>query len=483
MKANTVESQSLQLKVLTENQCEQIIETAFRVLERTGCNVHHAEALQLLKDAGCSVDGVRVKIPTYVIQKALTTAPKQIMIYDREGEVACRLSARSGNFHTVMGMENQYRIDMETGEKRLTVKKDAYEAGLVAQKLSNINVACGLSCISDCTPQMADVYETRMLLEATTKPQIVWNFTRESLKTQVDLCAAVAGGLDKFLEKPFIIAGGAASVPLSHAEDTMDKMLYMFELGLPSPYVAATMMGGTSPRTVAGSLVQGLCETLVGLVLSQLKKEGCPFIATEFLDLLDMRTMSFTMSSPEYTIGALGGCDIFKYLNIPFAVHLGATDSPIFDQQAAFDIGVQLFAGLLGGANLNFFSGYLETAMSSSLATLMFCNEALGYLKSITAGIVVNEDTLAEEVIHQVGPNGNFLAEEHTLNHFKESWMPDTMIRTSYDKWQDAGGKDLNERYKVKVKEILEQGPEKPLNAEVIKEMDAIVAKAEKVYQ
>lgn len=483
MKANTVESQSLQLKVLTENQCEQIIETAFRILERTGCNVHHAEALKLLKDAGCSVDGVRVKIPTYLIQKAMTTAPKQIMIYDREGDVACRLGARNGNPHFVTGLENQYRIDSETGQKRLTTKRDAYEAGLVVQKLPNIDVACGLSCISDCTPQMADVYETRMLLEATTKPQLVWNFTRESLKTQVDLCAAVAGGLNKFLEKPFIIAGGAASVPLSHAEDTMDKMLYMFELGLPSPYVAATMMGGTSPRTLAGSLVQGLCETLVGLVLSQLKKEGCPFIGTEFLDLLDMRTMSFSMSSPEYTIGALGGCDIFKYLNIPFAVHLGCTDSPVFDQQAAFDIGVQLFAGLLGGANLNFFSGYLETAMSSSLETLMFCNEAVDYLKAITGGIVVNEDTLAEEVIHQVGPNGNFLAEEHTLKHFKESWMPEVFLRASYEKWQDGGGKDLNGRYQDKVKAIVAQGPEKPLDTAVLKEMDAILAKAEESYR
>ena len=94
------------------------------------------------------------------------------------------------------GLENQYRIDLETGEKRLTVKRDAAEAGLIIDALPNVDVACGLTCISDCTPQLADVYELRMLLETTTKPILIWNFNKENLKTQVELCAAAVGGMD-----------------------------------------------------------------------------------------------------------------------------------------------------------------------------------------------------------------------------------------------------------------------------------------------
>lgn len=483
MKANSITHQSIQMNVLTDGQCEQIFESALRVLARTGCNIHHKDALELLRKAGCSIDGIRVKIPSHLIQKALSTAPKQIMVYDREGNPALRLGARNGNTYFMAGLENQYRIDLETGEKRLTVKRDAAEAGLIIDALPNVDVACGLTCISDCTPQLADVYELRMLLETTTKPILIWNFNKENLKTQVELCAAAVGGMDVLLEKPFMIAGGAASVPLSHGEDTLDKLLYMFELGLPTPYIAATMMGGTSPVTLAGSLVQGLCETLVGLLLSQLKNEGCPFMGTCFVDMLDMKTMSFAMSSPEYSLGAAAACDVFRYLNLPFEVHLGCTDSPIFDQQAAFDIGIQLYTGILAGANIMNFCGYLETAMSSSLETLVFANEAIDYCKKIAGGVEVTDETLAEDVIHNVGPNGNFLAEEHTMRHFRESWMPQNMIRTSYEKWADSGKKDWNQRNKDIVREILAKGPQKPLSAETLAKLDEIMAEAEKRYQ
>lgn len=483
LRANSVTKQSVQFKVLNDGQCREIVHAAFRVLERTGCTVHHEEALKLLQDAGCNVDGNRVRIPTHLLEKAIRTAPTQITIYDREGNPALHLGAASGKSHFIAGMENQYLIDTDTGEKRLTTKQDVANVGKVIDALPNVDVACGLACISDCTPQMADVYEARILLENTTKPIIVWNFDLDGIKTQVEMCAAVAGGMDKFLAKPFILAGGAASTPLAHSEDALDKMLYMFKLGLPGPYVAATMLGGTAPATLAGSFVMGLADTLVGLLLSQLTNEGCPFIATTYTDILDMKSMAFCLTGPEVALGQAATADIFRYLDLPFSVHLGVTDSPVFDQQAAFDIGVQIYTGILSGANLNMFLGYLETAMSASLECLVFGDEVIGYCRRIVEGIEVSAETLAEEAINNVGPNGNFLGEEHTMNHFKERWVPTNFIRTTYEKWADDGRKDLKVRAHEKVKNILAQEIRKPLAPEVLAELDAIVAEAEKRYQ
>lgn len=477
---NFVTRQSIQFKVLNEGQCSEIVHAAFRVLERTGCNVHHDVALKLLRDAGCRVDGNRVKIPTHLLEKAIRTAPSQITIYDREGNPALHLGARNGKSYFIAGLENQYLIDTDTDEKRLTTKQDVANVGKVIDALPNVDVACGLACISDCPPQLADVYEAKILLENTTKPILVWNFDLESFKTQIEMCAAVAGGMDKFLDKPFIIAGGASSTPLAHSEDALDKMLYMFELGLPSPYIAATMLGGTAPATLAGSFVMGLADTLVGLLLSQLTNEGCPFIATTYTDILDMKTMGFCLTGPEVSLGEAATADIFRYLNLPFCVHLGCTDSPVFDEQAAFDIGIQIYTGILSGANLNMFLGYLETAMSSSLEALVFGDEAIGYCRRIVEGVEISAETLAEEAINNVGPNGNFLAEEHTMNHFRERWVPTNFVRTTYDKWAADGKKDLKDRAKEKVKEIVAKGIRKPLAPEVLAELDVIVAKAEK---
>lgn len=484
IKENSASNQSVQFKVLNEGQCREIVHAAFRVLERTGCNVHHEGAQKLLQDAGCRIDGIRVNIPTYLLEKAIRTAPSQITIYDREGNPALHLGAKNGKkSYFVAGLENQYRIDLETGEKRLTTKQDAAEAGLVIEALPNVDVACGLSCISDCTPQLADVYEVRMLLETTTKPLLIWNFEKDSIKTQVEMCAAVVGGLDKLLAKPFVIAGGAATTPLAHSEDALDKLLYMFELGLPTPYVAGTMLGGTAPVTLAGSFVIGLADTLVGLLLSQLVNEGCPFIGTCFTDLIDMKTMAFSFTNPELSLGQAASADIFRYLDMPFAVHLGCTDSPVFDQQAAFDIGIQIYTGILSGSNLNYFLGYLETAMSSSLESLVFGNEAIDYVRRIVEGVEVSTETLAEDVIDNVGPGGNFLGEEHTMKHFRENWVPTNFVRTSYDKWAADGKRDFKDRAKEKVKEILAQGPRKPLSPQVLAELDTIIERAEKKYK
>lgn len=478
IRANSVTNQSVQFQVLNEGQCREIVHAAFRVLERTGCDVHHERARKILKDAGCSVDGIRVKIPTHLVEKAIRTAPSQITIYDREGNPTLHLG-NNGKSYWSPGYENQYRIDRKTGEKRLTVKQDVYETGLVCDAMPNIDMCTGLAYISDCDPRLADVYETRLLLETTTKPIWLWQFDIENLKAQMDMFATCAGGMDKFLAKPSVVAGGAASTPLCHAEDTLEKVMYMNEIGIPTPYVVACLLGGTTPVTIAGSYVLGLADTLFGLVLGQLINEGCPYLGCTWTDMFDMSTMALSMTGPEASLGAAGSADLFRYLDLPFVVHLGCTDSPILDEQAALDMGTQILMGTLSGGNICQFLGFLEAAMSSSLESLVFCNEAIDYARSIVGGIEVSAETLAEDAIHNVGPSGNFLGEEHTLNHFKERWTPKNCVRTTYEKWAENGKKDFKARAVEKVDQIVAAGIRKPLAPEVLAELDAIIAKAE----
>lgn len=145
-------------------------------------------------------------------------------------------------------------------------------------------------------------------------------------------------------------------------------------------------------------------------------------------------------------------------------------------------MGSQILAGTLSGNNINVFLGYLEAAMSSSLESLIFCNEAIDISRRIVEGVDVSAESLAEDVINSVGPNGNFLGEEHTRNHFRERWMPKSFLRTTYDKWAAEGKKDFRARAVEKVDEIVAAGPRKPLDPEVLAELDAIVKNCEAQY-
>ncbi len=477
-------NQTVQFRVLNDSQCEKIVEAALHILEHTGCCMKNERARELLQSRGCMVDGEIVRIPAELVRECLETVPKEVTIYDREGNPAMVLGSHTGNSYFVPGMCNIYRIDVETGERRPAVRKDAFDTGLLVEALPNIDMACGLALISDCEQELAAAYEVRELLAATAKPILLMTTNLLEIETTYRMCCEAAGGEENFRKKPFAVAGASATSPLTHNAENVETLLFMFEKGIPTPYIAAPMIGATAPVTLAGAVALGTADNLVGLVLSQIVNPGCPFLGSNFVDMMDMQTTSFAMTAPELPLAEAASADIYRWLGIPSVCHMGMTDACEFDQQAAMDVTAHLYTSMLSGANLNFFSGFLETAMSGSLEVLYFANDVVGYLDHIIGGIEINEETLALDVIDEVGPEGNFLGEEHTLEHYRENWRPGTLARQNWNTYTENGSRDYKARANEAVKEILNRGVQRPLPPETLKRLDGIMENArEKLRQ
>lgn len=471
--------QSLQFQTLNEQQCEKIVSTAKNILANTGISMKNERARTLLADHGCTVEGTHVKIPTELFDRCLKTAPSEVTIYDQKGNEALKLNARNGRSYFVPGMCNVYRIDTKTGERRLCVKQDALDTAILVESLPHIDVACGLTLLSDCEEELAAAYEVRELLKGTTKPVLLMSTNLLEIETSYKLCCAVAGGEENFQKKPFAIAGADCASPLTHNAANVDTILYMFEKGIPTPYIAAPMIGATGPVTLAGSLALALADSMVGMVLSQLVNPGCPFIGTCFLDIMDMSTTSFAMTAPELSLAAAASVDLYRYLNLPNVCHMGMTDAITFDQQAAMDLTIQMYTSMLSGSNLNFFGGFLETAMTGSLEALYFCNDTIGFLDHIIGGLEVSEETLAFDVIDEVGPEGNFLSEEHTVEHYTENWRPSgALARQNWTTYNESGCKNYQTRANEQINHILEQGIQEPKSEEILTSMDQILENA-----
>lgn len=469
--------QSTRMQVLTEQQCRDIYHTALRVLERTGCEVLHPQAVEILKEAGARVEGTRVWIPGWLVEKARITAPHQITLYDTEGNPAVVADARSGRSNWACGPTALNIIDRHTHERREVTYQDTYEAGLVLNALDGFDIASGHGLISDREPQIAELYEVRALLETTTKPVTITQFSTENLKAQIEMFSTVCGSEENFIAHPCAIFNAPPITPLCHPEDVLDRFLYMVEKGVPSSYAVTTMVGGTSPATIAGSMVVGLADTFVGLVLSQVINPGCPFIASTGCVPFDMRTMSPALTGPDASLGAAANADLFRYIDLPYEVYLGGSDSPIFDQQAAGDMAMGLITGTTAGCTFNMFAGFLESGMCVALESLIYCDEIIRETRHFTGGIEVSDETLAEDVIDDVGPMNQFLGEEHTMDHYKEMWTPKHFVRTSYEQWNK---KNLQERCIEKVDEIVAAGPKRKLSPEILAKLDAIVEEREK---
>ena len=467
---------------VTEQECEQLIEASFRIMEEIGLQVLNEKARKRMADAGCTVEGDIVKIPASLVKEAIASAPSEMVLYDREGNEALR--AGGTNVYFGNGPTNPSYNDFETGERRPALRADAARSALVTDACPNVDFVMGLAQISDCDQRIADVVELRELLANTVKPIVAWGNSPENFKAEVEMAAAVAGGIEKLQEKPFLaIFPGCPITPLVINEELCDKLEYGIEAGLPIIWPTGPQPGSTAPITTAGSIAMGLAEVFVGLVLSQLMKKGTAFVGGVVVVGVDMATSQSSYGTPEHCLGESIIADIFHYLDLPMFQTAGVTDSKLVDEQSAIEVSMAVLSNVLSGGHMVHDVGFMDSAMSASLEQVVLCDEIIGYARRIGRGIDINDETLAFDAIKEVGPGGNFLTHEHTfMNLRKELWFHTLLDHRSYQSWL-TDPTDMRTRVKRKTADILENHKPKALSDEVLAKLDAILKAREEALK
>ena len=166
---------------------------------------------------------------------------------------------------------------------------------------------------------------------------------------------------------PYFVVYDQPSSPLEHPADSVDKLLFCADKGVPVVYSPAPLAGGTAPITVAGHVAQGMAESLFGLVLHQLRAPGAPFLIGEGPAVLDMATAQSSYNAPEYLHAYACAVEMAKWLDIPNFGYGGTTDSQVVDAQAGLEVGECVTLSLLLGSNLNHDVGYLDFGLTGSL--------------------------------------------------------------------------------------------------------------------
>jgi trimethylamine--corrinoid protein Co-methyltransferase len=148
------------------------------------------------------------------------------------------------------------------------------------------------------------------------------------------------------------------------------------------------------------------------------------------------------------------------------------------DQQAGIEAALTLLTDALCGGNIVHDLGYLESGLTGSLAQLVICDEVLGWMEHFVRGVDISDETLALDLIDEVGPDGQFLDSDHTLAHFRERWYPQLFDRDNYDGWLSRGGKTLGERAAERVATILAEHKPEPLPNDAAEAVRAILGRA-----
>jgi len=470
---------SVQFRRLSQDQCQRLYWACLEILERTGVRLYDQAALDLLKKAGVSAtDGNRVRIPAWLVERALTTVPKRVVLCDRHGNRVMPVEGYRSFFGP--GSDCMNIIDHRTGERRKPVLQDVVDGMIVADALPHIDFVMSMFLPTDVPQEIADRYQMEAMLNHTTKPIVFIAPDFSGCVDAVEMAEAVVGGPEALRQNPMAVCYINVTTGLRHNQEALQKLLYLVDKGLPAIYAPSSQGGVTAPVTPAGALAVAQAGTFAGLVLSQLKREGAPVIVRGWGgDMLDMRTTVMPYADPDRRAT---GADFAHFLGLPMFTIAGCSDSKVVDQQAAIEAALTLMTDALCGGNIVHDLGYLESGLSGSLAQLAICDEILGWLEHFVRGVEVSDETLALDLIDEVGPDGQFLDSEHTLKHFRERWYPSLFERDNYNNWQARGSKTLAERAAGRVEAILAEHKPESLPEDVARAVHTIVEQSTRPY-
>jgi len=427
----------------------------------------------MLKKAGAIVRDDRVKVPEYIVQECLRTTPKGLTIYNRLGERALEVEGRKCYYGTSTASPNTR--DIYTDQIRETTVADIGRGALVADALPNLDWIMPMGSSQDVPGTAADVYEFEAAVSNTTKPIVFIGYSPRGTELVYEMAAEVAGGLDNLREHPFLLLYPEPISPLVFPEDVVGRMFVAADLGLPQVPGPVSQPGATSPVTLAGVLAQVIAEGLMSLTLVQLRRPGTPCFLGANIGVFDMATTKLCMAAPETSLGLAGQAEIAQSFGLPTWGLAGATDSKCLDAQAGIESTFHILAQGLAGINLIHDVGYMDMGMVCSQEMLVMGNEIIGMAKRFIRGIEVTAETLARDVIKQVGPAGHYLQEDHTFDHFRQHlWMPGLLNRQSRDEWELAGAKDMAQRVKEETVRIIENHQPTPLPDKIVTALAAL---------
>ena len=480
MRANYVINSGVRFQLLSQDQLQELFDGVLHLLEYTGLDVYHDEARDILEKAGAWVDGRRVRLPSYLVKDALAKAPRSFTLFARDGNPKHDIHIGPGRAHFGPGPTCPNFIDVESMERRPYVKSDVPVVARVCDALPNIDFVESLGTVNDVHHELGALYEFAGMFPNTSKPIVAWSYDRFDSAAIHEIAVAEAGGQEAFERRPNYVHYCEPLSPLVSTFEAVDKLIFAARHRVPLIFTPCPISGGTAPITSAGIVIQGAAESWMGLTLAQAIQPGLPFFMGGVYSVMDMSSMILAYGAPELPLNMAAVTELAHYVGLPLWQTGGCTDSKTFDEQAIIEGSMSVFFSALTGGDLCHDVGYTESAMTGSVFQLCAMDEAISYARRITRGIEVNEDTLAVDVIRNVGPNGHYLREEHTRRYYKnEFWYPKLSDRRNYEEWEMMGQTSFKERTAARVRDILATHQPSPINPETEQVIEKVLAEAE----
>ena len=464
------------LKLAEDEEIERINTASLEILEKTGVEVLHDKALQMLNEAGAKVDFKkrRVRFPGELVEEQVKNARKYFVMAARSPEKDVVLKPNCVYTRPISGPE--FIMDHRTQEWRKVTTEDVREWAILNDGLEHINY---LGAIYPCDAPLSlrDAYLAKILMENTEKHIQINACVSRGVRCIADMGEIIMGSKKAFKDRPLVSILVSVTSPLRFREDDVETLFICGERGIPVALDSGPISGGTGPVTLAGNIVQLNAEILAGNTILQIAHPGSPVIYNIRPTVMDMRTtvcaLGYVENALAASIAVQLGRDKHGFITDVFGP---VTDSKVVDEQAMMEKVHNTVIIALAGANLIAGAGELDLNNTVSFVQLVIDNEILGLMGRVIKGVNIDEGTLAKDTITRVGPGGHFLDTDHTLNYYKKEYYQYSLYnREARNVWVNAGSGTLKKNAQGIVRKLIKEHKPQPLDDGIRKEINAIL--------
>ena len=357
-----------------------------------------AEALRLLREAGASVDGERVRFPRGMCRSIVqATAPRQFTQYARNPA----RNVEIGGMHTVFAPNygSPFVRDLDGGRRYGTIEDFR---NLV--KLTYVSPYLHHSGGTVCEPVDVPVnkrhldmvyshirYSDKPFMGSVTAPQ--------RAQDSVEL-ARIAFGADYLEDHPVMLSLINANSPLVWDSVMLGAARAYAEANQATLLTPFILAGAMAPVTAAGVCAQTLAEALAGMTFVQLTRPGAPVVLGSFASSMSMQSGAPTFGTPEPALVLYVMAALARRLGVPFRSGGSLCASKVADAQAAYESAATLQPTVLAGVNFVLHAaGWLEGGLTVGYEKFIMDADQCGMMAVFTEGVDLSENGQALDAI------------------------------------------------------------------------------------
>ncbi|MEM7344952.1 MAG: trimethylamine methyltransferase family protein [Chloroflexota bacterium] len=471
------------LEIGSIEQIEQIHNASLDILETIGIDFLDAEALSIWEQAGAKVDhkAQHVWIDRGLVMELIALSPEQFTLKARNPARDMMLGGNHINF--LPGGGHAFVSDLDGGKREGTREDFANILKLV--QMCNVMHGTGVALIEMMDIPISHRHLHRVLMNFTLSDKPTTGAAHDRIIPQDVLSMARIVFGDAIMDNPVdpvVIGIVNVNSPLRFDDRMLGGLISYARAGqalIMTPFIIA---GAMSPITIAAAVAQQNAEVLAGASLAQLVRPHTPVLYGPFSTNADMRSGSPAFGTPEGAWVSSIAAQLARFYKIPSRGNGGLTNANSNDAQSAYEALWTLWPTVMSHNNyIMHGAGWLETGLTISMEKLILDMENLAMFQHFLQGFEVSEETLALDMMAEIGPGGHHFGTSHTQARFStEFYEPLISTRQALDVWRAQGAPDAEQRANHLWKQLLREYEPPPIDAGIKQGLDEYVARRER---